>query len=48
MKKLMTIMLGLSLLAGATVVFADDAKKDKKETKKKPKKGNAKKDEKKT
>ena len=46
MKKLMTIMLGLSLLAGATVVFADDAKTDKKESKKKAKKG-AKKDEKK-
>jgi len=37
MKKLMTIMLGLSLLAGATVVFADDAKTDKKEAKSKSK-----------
>ena len=48
MKKMMTIMLGLSLLAGATVVFAADTKTDKKETKaKKPKKGTGKKDEKK-
>ncbi len=47
MKKLMTIMLGLSLLAGATVAFADDAKTDKKESKKKAKKG-GKKDEKKS
>jgi uncharacterized metal-binding protein len=46
MKKLMTIMLGLSLLSGA-IVLADDAKTDKKETKKKAKKG-GKKDEKKT
>ena len=46
MKKLMTIMLGLSLLTGV-VVFADDAKTDKKESKKKAKKG-GKKDEKKS
>jgi len=26
MKKIMTMMLGLSLLAGATAMFADDAK----------------------
>lgn len=47
MKKLMTIMLGLSLLVGATVAFAEDTKTDKKETKKKAKKG-GKKDEKKS
>ena len=46
MKKLMTIMLGLSLLTGV-VVLADDAKGDKKESKKKAKKG-GKKDEKKS
>ncbi len=46
MKKLMTIMLGLSLLSGA-IVLADDAKTDKKESKKKAKKG-GKKDEKKS
>jgi len=46
MKKLMTIMLGLSLLSGV-IVLADDAKTDKKESKKKAKKG-GKKDEKKS
>jgi len=47
MKKLMTIMLGLSFLTGI-VVLADDTKPaDKKETKKKAKKA-AKKDEKKS
>ena len=46
MKKLMTAMLGLSLLSGA-VVLADDAKADKKEAKKKAKKA-GKKDEKKS
>ena len=45
MKKLMTIMLGLSLLSGV-VVLAEDTKSDKKESKKKAKKG-GKKDEKK-
>jgi hypothetical protein len=46
MKKLMTLMLGLSLVMGATSLFADDAKSTKKE--KKAKKTKAKKtDEKK-
>jgi hypothetical protein len=40
MKKLMTIMLGLSLLTGAVAVAADDHKEEKKEKKdKKEKKG---------
>ncbi len=47
MKKLMTIMLGLSLLSGAVVLAADGDKTDKKESKKKAKKG-GKKDEKKS
>jgi len=38
MKKLMSIMLGLSLFAGAAAVFAQDAPKDKTTTKKKKKK----------
>ena len=46
MKKLMTAMLGLSLLSGA-IVLAADGDKDKKETKKKGKKA-GKKDEKKS
>jgi len=46
MKKLMTVLLGLSFVLGtATMTFAQDTKDTKKETKKKPKK--AKKEEKK-
>lgn len=39
MKKLMTIMLGLSLLTGAVAVAADDKGEDKKEKKGKKKGG---------
>lgn len=46
MKKLMTVLLGLSFVMGtATMTFAQDKKEEKKETKKKAKK--AKKEEKK-
>lgn len=46
MKKLMTIMLGLSLLTGAVAVAADDKGEDKKE--KKAKKGKKKAEDKKS
>ena len=39
MKKIMTIMLGLSLVLGATAVFAQDKMDDTKKTEKKAKKG---------
>ena len=39
MKKLMTLMLGLSLVIGTTALFGQDTKDDTKKTEKKGKKG---------
>lgn len=43
MKKLMTLMLGLSLVIGTTALFGQDSKDDTKKTEKKGKKGKKKK-----
>jgi len=43
MKKLMTLMLGLSLIVGATSLFGDDAGKDTSKSTQKGKKGKKKK-----
>ena len=43
MKKLMTLMLGLSLIIGATSLFGDDAGKDTSKKSEKSKKGKKKK-----
>jgi len=45
MKKLMTLMLGLSLVIGTTSLFAQDKTDDTKKTEKKGKKGKKKKTE---